>query len=527
MLDSGFRISDLSNIPVNGKDGKFKNRIAFDNTYLLSYAHTVYGINYNKHNYKIPLTAIRDDIKGYVGIESLVAPWSEQLKLWHGYWHNPSIRNKSYVYQWDESDKLHEHYAPKKFEDLENSYFIIKDAPYPFESGKRNNGEIAASTTNNGTPKTINMPIAESDPYPDSNKIVTKSYIDERLAGERIIEVEPTFEIRDYECTYIIRSEILKNKGATIKIRFPEKFEDRICHNKLKFTLMLEGKANNNSYESSLSKNPNWIFEDSSGNIINVVWLNANNNTPPDVTDSIYYDNSRYFIIRFETVTSELLNKSITKTIENQLITTGYKVTPNYGVFAFCENILYRSTGITTPNFTSTDNSVSINHKGNTYDFSVDIPEVTIPSYNFTSTDNSVNIDYDGNTYDFSVAIPETLTHFKTFIKELESTGINFNESYNTKYWKSLTSSSLKINFSSNGLENNETASTELLCKSSTDFTITSDNSIIWVSSTDNAPPTLKANYLYLIEFSYYPLSGTNLSENVVYARIKWFKKQS
>ena len=208
MLDSGFRISDLNNIPVNGKDGKFKNRIALDNTYLLSYAHTVYGINYNKHNYKIPLMSIRDDIKGYIGIESLVAPWSEQLKLWHGSWQHPAARNKSYVYQWTEDDKLHEHYAPEKFNDKENSYYIIKDAPFPYESGElnnRNRGEKPSSEISEGlgyANTSINVPIKTADPHPDTNKIVTKAYVDERLASKRLVEVSTDFYVRDYDCTY-------------------------------------------------------------------------------------------------------------------------------------------------------------------------------------------------------------------------------------------------------------------------------------------------------------------------------------
>ena len=68
MLESGYRISDLDNIPVTDVNSKFKDKIALDNTFLLSYSHTVYGINYNKHNYKIPLSSLRDDIKGYIGV---------------------------------------------------------------------------------------------------------------------------------------------------------------------------------------------------------------------------------------------------------------------------------------------------------------------------------------------------------------------------------------------------------------------------------------------------------------------------
>jgi hypothetical protein len=145
MLESGYRISDLDRIPVTNANNNQKSKIAIDDTYMLGYANTVYGINYNRNNYRIPLTSIRDDVKGYIGIESLVAPWSEQMKFWHGNWNNIANKNKSYVYEWEESEKLHPHYMPDKFADLENSYYLIKDAPFPFESQELNNrnfGEI-------------------------------------------------------------------------------------------------------------------------------------------------------------------------------------------------------------------------------------------------------------------------------------------------------------------------------------------------------------------------------------------------
>jgi hypothetical protein len=559
MLDSGFRISDLNNIPVNGKDGKFKNRIALDNTYLLSYAHTVYGINYNKHNYKIPLMSIRDDIKGYIGVESLVAPWSEQLKLWHGSWNNPSIRNKSYVYQWTDADKLHEHYAPKKFEDKENSYFIIKDAPYPFESAdrhNRDNGEIAANTLEDGTVITVNMPIAAEDPHTDTNKIVTKSYIDERLAGERIVEVKPTFAIRDYECTYIIRSKVLQEaerggKTATIKILYPEKFEDRICHNKLKFTLMLEGKKGSDDfYDSSLVNNPNWIIQDSAENEIPIVWLNDGKNEKPDVTKELYYDNAQYLIIRFESITNKLSYKSIKETIENQKVIVGHKVTPDYGVFALCENVLYRSTGIKTCNkengkdiegqrlyIESKDKSVNITSKREGTDIHVDLE---VPQYNIISSNNSVIVSPSGTfdkVFDLTVVhpdivipdieIPEIPSYFQTVMRQLSGNQINLSQSYNTKYYYTGSASSLSINFITSGLASYETVTAELLYKSTVDSTISGKlnqgTGFSWVSAIDNSVPILKANRLYQIEFTYYPTLG-NIPARV-YARIKWFKQ--
>ena len=302
MLDSGFRISDLNNIPVNGKDGKFKNRIALDNTYLLSYAHTVYGINYNKQNYKIPLNSIRNDIKGYIGIESLVAPWSEQMKLWHGSWKDMSSRNKSYVYQWTDNDKLHEHYNPDKFADKSNSYFIIKDVPYPYESGELNNrdkGEKTASELNDGLAyanNSINVPIKDADPHPDTNKLVTKAYIDERLASKRLVEVGTDFYVRDYDCTYIIRAEDIRqaNFDNCIKIHYPESFNKIALHNKIKFSVLVEGiwSSSENKWIPATNSDVNWKFFDFENIEVAAIWLNNNENTPVQISEKYLYDNA-------------------------------------------------------------------------------------------------------------------------------------------------------------------------------------------------------------------------------------------
>lgn len=141
MLDPGFKISDLSNIPVVKNKCDKLPKIAFDNTFLLSYSHSVYGISYKRENYKIPLSSMRDDIRGYIGIESLKEPWTEQLKIWHGSWSDTDM-NKSYIY-----DGAKDHIAngiciADKFADLKNSFYLITDAPFPSESGTRNQGEI-------------------------------------------------------------------------------------------------------------------------------------------------------------------------------------------------------------------------------------------------------------------------------------------------------------------------------------------------------------------------------------------------
>jgi len=384
-LESGFKISDLNNIPVTGSLCKFKNKIALDNTFILSYSHTIYGTNYNTNNYKIPLNDFRNDIKGYIGVESLVAPWSEQLKLWHGNWNNAASFNKSYTHVWNQSQIQHEHYSPEKFNDLENSYFIIKDAPFPFESGElhnRVNGEKQAIILNdcvNPVVGSINVPIAEGDPYPESNKIITKSYIDERLASKRIIEVLPEFSVRDYDCTYIIRSEDLiqaqqelGEEQLTIKITYPDKFNERALHNKLAFTLMLEGIKNEdkNVWVPALTKDVNWILVDNSGKELKHIWLNDGENQAPSVVDEYLYGNAQYLIFRFESITNEINSIPLIETIDGIDILKTYKITADFDIFILCENLLYRKSGIERVNGipgTSLDvisSSININTRG-------------------------------------------------------------------------------------------------------------------------------------------------------------------
>lgn len=376
MLESGYRISDLNSIPITGDKCNLKNKIALDNTFLFGYAHTVYGTTYNKHNYKIPLDSLREDIKGYIGIESLSPSWSEQVKLWHGSWENKAVHNKSYVWQWRPEHFSHEHYSPEKFADLENSYYIIKDAPFPFETGDLNNrgrGEIAAIVNADGSPASVNMPIAAGDPYPESNKLVTKSYIDERLACKRLVEVTNDFWVRDYDCAYMIRSsELIKLNSETapkINIHFPVELNKRAAHNKLEFTILLEGtEETDGTWSSSLTKNPEWFIYDYAGEPITTNWLNDSDNSSIDLTQKLLYDNVRYCILRVEVVINDLKPTPVEEIIDGVEIITSWEDSTNLTAFIGCDNFIYRSKGInnvngfigSTLNIVSEDNTVFI-----------------------------------------------------------------------------------------------------------------------------------------------------------------------
>ena len=444
MIDSGYRISDLSNIPVSSGTDKLKNKIVLDNTYILSYSHTVYGINYNKQNYKIPLTSLRDDIKAYIGVESLVAPWSEQMKLWHGVWCDTTSRNKSYIYKWKPEEFAHEHYSPEKFSDLENSYYIIKDAPFPFETGdlnNRENGEKEAETLDDGTVVSTNLPIKAADPYPESNKIVTKKYIDERLASKRIVEVTTDFRVRDYDCTYIIRSEELikaeaETSPATIRIHFPESYSSRILHNKLAFDILLEGVKQDDIWKPAVTKDVNWEFYMPDGTLVNHVFLNSSENDLPIANDPKLYSNSQYLIFRIESITDHIDHEDVIETIAGVDVVTGHTVTPKAEVYILCENLLYRETIIEYVNghtgdilqIESNDSSVLIDtsSKGGTVTVDLktdirsadDLVEVEQPTEDkkfwglsinkgslpvVDSVDEIINVEFNDNSYDISV----------------------------------------------------------------------------------------------------------------------------
>lgn len=64
MADLSFKISDLETIPSYKIDDIEK--IALENTYFLSYSHTIHGMNYVTKNYKIPLHLLREDLKAHL-----------------------------------------------------------------------------------------------------------------------------------------------------------------------------------------------------------------------------------------------------------------------------------------------------------------------------------------------------------------------------------------------------------------------------------------------------------------------------
>lgn len=370
MSELGYKISELDVIPLTGKDCDFPGRIAIDNTYFMGYAQTVFGTRYNTHNYQIPLSALRKDFVGYIGIETLNSKWTTPSKIWTGKWEDTNV-NTSYIKVWKHEEYNHPYYNENKFSDLDNSYYIIQDLPFPFEEGSSSNrdkGEKPATVTSNNINNSINVPILANDPYPNSHKIPTKSYIDERLASKRLIEVSPDFWVRDYDCVYIIRAEDII-KSNKIKIHYPEKFAERILHNQIKFNILVEGIESGNKWISAVSnKTISWeIYNGDTLLSDKLTWLNvAALELEKVIGKDSYYGDARYLKFNLETVTNRNdIVQSTPVTIDGRDIPTE-KVVPDYCIYVTCENLLY-DLAETNIRITSADNN-KLSVSGNSSD---------------------------------------------------------------------------------------------------------------------------------------------------------------
>ena len=567
MFESGYKISDLPIIPTTEDNCLQQNKIAIDETYFLGYSHTIYGTKYNTTNYQIPLQALRDDFKGYVGIESLTKPWTSSLKFWHGDWYNNTSKNKSYVYDWTDLDKNNMYYSSNKFSDLENSYYIINDAPFPFETedlNNRNAGEITPETNADGESITsTNVPLKKGDPYTESNKIVLKKYVDDRVAAKRLVEVKPTFRLRDYDCNYVIRSKELES-NPNIVINYSKEAEERLKHNALEYSLLIEGKLDStkngyNIYVSSYSKSPEFEFYNSSGEKINIIWLNKDELfTPiiPDLASSELYNNSKYIIINFRTIITE----------------EGYEV---YGV---CENLLY-SSGTYNKEIISSDDTLSIERKDEQFSSIFDIVsnltfkskndtiEITKDAANIinfesknnceiTSSDNTIivekttekyNNNYDlksniqfqssddsieitkvnENTYNFENRVngvkPTILVDLPTIGNNIYQ--INLNDTKNKAYY--TYAKDFTLNFIEN-LEEGETFEFKLYLNTgnNTDATTINAPDVFWVMSPGGETPNFYKRRLYSITFKTMPsvvLLTSQTEGKSIFGSVDWF----
>ena len=581
MLDTGYRISDLNNIPVLKEECGLKGKIALENTYFLGYAHSVYGINYNKQNYKIPLNSLREDIKGYIGISSINGNWSRQLKLWHGEWENKLQYNKSYVWVWPKSYEKHEHYNPTKFDNLEDSYFIINDAPYPYETGDLNNrdkGELPAKTLSDGTVISINMPLMAEDKYPSSNKLVTKDYIDKRLSSQRLIEVDTKFTVRDYSCTYIIRANTLQkaeaeaienDKKILIEISCPESFKKLAAHNKIQFTVLLEGVQSGSDWIPAVETEIEWQVKFTDDSTATLSWIS---DKPASGGNGHYqYGAARYIAINFTSITNEIEYAAMEEIIEGEAIRSNYEILPDVTFNAICENAIYKASGIESINdikgskayIHSNNDSVLVETTSTSKGIEVDLavnPDVIRGYINISDTviegddyikETKISKNHWKLALDPSVIKPDISITGDDYIKPTPNGDGNWSlsfdsskldlskfgssiitpvpsdniivlaDSYTKTYWSNANNQVL--NFNAEGLEQNETISVTLLYKPSVDSVINGD--IVWVMCLGDSKPTFKGNRLYNITFTYIPSTEGLVENSIITGRINWFKQ--
>ena len=202
---TGVKISQYPHASTN--KGTLNNRLEHEH-YLMSYAATNYGISEIRKNYQIPMTTLRKDMLGYIGLQNIKPSWRNYIMFWEGDWNNEEDKTQSYVYKWEDNQFGNVDYIYNKHglittddEIQHNRVFILRTAPWPLEA-KHDvnclcgpNGSCIAGTSYG------------SDPNKNTTKLVTKNYIDDRFNGIRKVKISGTeLKIRPYSCRYIFDS---------------------------------------------------------------------------------------------------------------------------------------------------------------------------------------------------------------------------------------------------------------------------------------------------------------------------------
>lgn len=174
---TGIRISQYQVAQINDNDKK--NKLLLNHNFI-TYAPSYFGTSTMNKNYQIPVQTLRDDFRGYLGIENAKGTWQNTIRIWSGNWIDTENRENSYVYQWKYDERGNLDYIADKWGDEEDvdKIFLLRNAPIPFEE-------------------------PQQDPNPKSNKFVDKKYIDDRFNGIRKVKTSnTTLQIRPYPCVY-------------------------------------------------------------------------------------------------------------------------------------------------------------------------------------------------------------------------------------------------------------------------------------------------------------------------------------
>ena len=237
LKQTGIKISQYQVAEAN--DSLRPNKLTLEH-FLISYAPSYFGSTTINKNYRVPMTALRDDVMGYVGVSNAKPHWRDTIKLWSGQWQseNPT---ESYITIWTEEDKFtfpydyidNKHVVEQGIDKI----FIIDNAPLPQTDA------------------------AKLDPNGYTKKLVTKDYIDDRFVGMPKIKTNnSTIEIFAYSCLYEIELE----EVSTIDIvdtKIDEKgrtFEETIKDKCVQFILRIP--TSSILYEDKTDSNANTSF---------------------------------------------------------------------------------------------------------------------------------------------------------------------------------------------------------------------------------------------------------------------------
>lgn len=293
--ETGVKISQFPEAPVNMTS--FRHKLELKHR-IISWAPSYYGISTISKNYQISLDSLRNDFKGFIGIDNAKGNYQNYLTIWKGNWSDVNDRTNSYIYTWDDNESFNKDYIRNKHgidatydtNALTDRIFILDTAPWPLQSTDDNVNPYGSSRQG-------------VDPNPKTKKIVNKDYVDERHNGFRKVEkaenpLQPTqegsiLEIRPYTCFYQYSNPPAINKTTgvhTIDIRDSQTMQDgrtikeMIEHNRVPFYIRL---TNNDSYHkidgehkcnleilvNGSKENVVWSYEDE---LIEIVRQNRN-----------------------------------------------------------------------------------------------------------------------------------------------------------------------------------------------------------------------------------------------------------
>lgn len=221
--NTGINISNLPNALINQIN--WKGKLQYPH-YFMSYAEVNYGFGTINKNYKVSVSALREDFKGFIGFENAKGQWRQLNRIWVGDWYKEKEldgvtigdKTNSYLYHWTNNEIGHDDYIVNKFgtdDEVPDTLpteriFIVKNAPIPCEYKFATlftepvideYGNFEKDDEGNIKFRTITY---ENDPHPDLMKIVDKDYIDNRFNGIRVVDVTDTvMSIQGHDITPI------------------------------------------------------------------------------------------------------------------------------------------------------------------------------------------------------------------------------------------------------------------------------------------------------------------------------------